>query len=201
MKINFIPMIEKFNKLESRVRYGSFVVILLAIFMVDLFTMMKFQWAALQKIGRDNQALRVDIDRLKVDLKGIDQKKIELKDSRSQMEAMNIKIRSITEVSSIQEDISRIASGSGIKIEQLTPQSASQRLLVSSGGVKYYVLPIMLQATSGFHKFGHFIGQLESESLMLTTSNLSIEDQGGDINHHNIKATFKVVLSDKNMGG
>ena len=55
MKISITPMIEKFNQLEIKIRYGVFIVILLVIFLVDLFTIIGFQWGALQNIGNENQ--------------------------------------------------------------------------------------------------------------------------------------------------
>ena len=199
MKINFFPIIEKFNQLEIRLRYAAFAGVLLVIFALDLFTVLRFQWVSLQRIGHDNQALHEGIDHLKEELQKIDQMKSGLQHSRSQMEAMDIKIRSVGGVSSIQENMSRIAIGSGIKIEQLTPQSDAEEVLITSGAVKYYARPIELQASAGFHMFGRFMNQLESERFLFTLSHLTIEDQGDGIDHHHINAVFKVVLSDKNV--
>jgi hypothetical protein len=46
--------------------------------------------------------------------------------------------------------------------------------------------------------FSHFINKLESANLFFTIGNLTVEDRGGDVNHHSINAILKIVLSDKN---
>jgi len=201
MKLNLATMISQFNQLELKVRLSVFAGVLLMLVLADVFTVLGFQWGALQKIGQDNQTLHDDIERLKGDLLRIDQMRSGLQNSRTQLEGMNSKIHSVGEVSPILEDVSKIANQAGVKIEQLTPQSDAQQALITSGAVKYYALPIVVQATSGYHMFGHWMNQLESAALFFNLSSLTIEDQGGDVNHHRINATFKVVLSDKNTDG
>ncbi|MEI7998096.1 MAG: type 4a pilus biogenesis protein PilO [Candidatus Omnitrophota bacterium] len=200
MKIDIGLIIEKFNQLDAKIRYAAFAGILLVIFLVDFFTLIGFQWGSLEKIYTENQALQQNIERLKSDIHGIDQMKAGLQQSRKQLEAMNMKIHAVTDKDAILEDVSRIANEADVKIEQLTPQIESQQALVSSGALKYYALPIVIQASSGYHTFGHFINQLEQAKLFFTISSLTMEDRGGDSHRHSINTTFKVVLSDKNTG-
>ena len=201
MKIDLSQIIGKFNALPLNARYGVFAGILLAIFVLDVITVINFQWGSLQAIGNENQTLQESIDHLNSDLQRLNQMKDGLQKSRSQLEALNIKIRPLGEVPSILEDISLIANQRGVKIEQLIPQTESPQVLVSSDSVKYYALPIVIQATSGYHMFSRFINQLELANLFFTLGQLTIENRGADINHHNINATLKVVLSDKNRDG
>lgn len=199
MKIDFNQIIEKFNQLDSKVRYAIFAGILLAIFLFDFFTIMGFQWSLLQKIDNENQTLSQDIERLKVDLQRIDKIKLGLQNYRSQLEAMNMKIRPVEDVSSILEDISHLANETNVKIDQLTPQIEAQQTLITTDVLKYTALPIVIQASSEYHVLGHFINKLESTKLFFTLGSLVIESRPTDIHHQSINAVLKVVLSDKNI--
>ncbi len=198
MKIDFGQIVEKFNQLDIKIRYGIFVGVLLAIVVLDIFTIMGFQWLSLQKIDSENLTLQQNIERLKMELQSINQIKAGLSNSRAQLEAMNVKIRPVADKDAILEDISRLANEEDVKIDQLSPQTESQQVLISTNTVKYYALPVVIQATSGYHTFGHFINRLESAKLFFILTNLEIENHGVDIYHHSINATLKVVLSDKN---
>jgi Tfp pilus assembly protein PilO len=201
MKIDFSYFIEKYNQMDVKIRYLIFGGILLLILLLDIFTFLGWQGMFLKQIDLDNQTIKQDIQSLKTDLQRIDQIKAGLQNSRSQLEAMNVKIRPIEDVPSILEEISRLASDSGIKIDQLTPQTDSQQVLIATGPLKYLALPIVIQASSGYHMFGHFLNQLETAKLFFTISSLVIENRGTDIRHHTISAVIKVVLSDKNTDG
>lgn len=200
MTIDLKPFISRFNSLETRTRYGVFGVILLLVVCVDVLVVMGFQRGMLDALSLNNQNLKGDIERLKNDLLRIDQMKASLEQSRAQLESMNMKVRGVAEVSPILEDVSRIARGAGIKIEQLTPQSELGQSLVTSGAVKYYALPIVVQASSGYHMFGRFMNDLESAKLFFTLSSFSMETRQNDPQERSFSAVFKVVLSDPSTG-
>lgn len=201
MKFDFSQIIDKFNQLDIKIRYAIFAGLLVLIFVLDFFTILGLQLGGLHKVDEDNLTMKQNIERLKADSQRVNQMKASLENSRSQLEALNVKIRPLEEVSSLLEDISKVAVDSGVKIEQLTPQSEPPQALISTGPMKYYSLPVVIQATSGYHVFGRFMSQLESANLFFTVSNLTIEDRNGDANSHNVSATLKFVLSEKNAGG
>ncbi|MBI3601707.1 MAG: type 4a pilus biogenesis protein PilO [Candidatus Omnitrophica bacterium] len=201
MKIDFHQLIERFNQLDIKIRYTVFGGVLLLVFLSDYSTVLRFQWNTLSKMDSKNQTMSKDIKRLKDDLQRINQMKERLQNSRTQLEAMNIKIRPLGEASSVLEDISRIANETGVKIDQLTPQTESQQALISTKEARYYTLPIVIRATSGYHMFGRFMNQLELGKLFFIVSSLQIQDQGSDIHHHAIDATLKIIFSDKSSDG
>jgi len=198
MKIDLSPILEKFNQLDNKARYAIFAGLLFVIFLLDLFTIIGLQWSFLQKVDGDNQTLQQNIERTKSQEQGMDHTKKALENSRSQLEAMKMKIRSVQDKDTLLENISRVAKKAGVKIDQLSAQTESQQPLISAGAVKYYALPIVIQATSGYHNFGYFLNQLESENLFFNLSNVVIESRVGDVHHQGINATLKVVLSDIN---
>ena len=201
MKIDFHQIIERFNQMDIRIRCTVFGGVLLLVFALDYSTVLGFQWNALIKMNDQNQVLSKNTQQLKVDLQGIGQMKERLQNSRLQLEAMNRKIRSLGEVSAILEDVSRIANETDVKIDQLTPQTESRQVLISTNEVKYYALPIVIQATSGYHMLGHFINRLESNKLFFILTDLDIQGHDIDTQHHTINVTLKVILSDKSADG
>lgn len=196
MTIHLKPLVAKFNKLDIKARYGVFGVLLALLVLLDVFVVMGFQRGALDSLSLGNQTLKTDIERLKNDLLRIDQMKTSLLQSRTQLEAMNMKIRGVTEVSPVLEDVSRMAQTAGVKIEQLTPQAELGQPLITTSSIKYYALPIVVQASSGYHMFGRFMSELESAKLFFNLSHFSIQTQENDRQQRSISAVFKVVLSD-----
>ena len=201
MKFDFGQIIEMFNKLDVKIRYGVFVGILLLIFFLDFFTIMAFQWGSIRNMENEQKSLKQNIERLQSDLLRVNQFKNNLQTSKAQLEALNKKIHSVGEISSIMEDISSLANEVGVKIDQLTPQQDAQKSAASNETVKYYFFPIVIQGTSSYHAFGHFLNRLELEKLLFIVSNLSIEDRDGDVRHHALNANLKIVLSEKNTDG
>lgn len=201
MKIDFRQVTEFLNKLDIKFRYAIFLGVLLLILFIDFFTLMNLQWGAIEKMGNDNQTLQQNIERLKSDMQRINQMKDGLQKNRTQLEIMNVKIRPVGEISSLVDDMSSLANEVGVRIDQLTPQPEGPKSLASNESAKYYVLPIVVQASSSYHKFGHFLNRLELGKFLFMVPSLSIEDRDGDIHHHLINANLKVVLSEKNTDG
>lgn len=190
------------DKLDINIRYGIFIGILVIIFVLDFFIIIApLQLNAIQKTGTDRQSLQQSIERLKSDLTRIDQMKISLDKNRKELDVLNAKIRSVGEIPSILEDMSRLANEVGVKIDQITPQPDAQKILVSSDSGKYYLLPIVIQATSGYHMFGRFLNRLELGKLLFIVQTLTIENKVDDAKKHMITATLKVVVYEKNSDG
>jgi Tfp pilus assembly protein PilO len=198
MKLNFSQIIEKFNQLDVKIRIGIFIGCLLGLLVIDFFTLIGIQLGALQKMDIEYQAMKQDIEKVKMDLQRSGQIKTSVDNSKAELEKLNQKIRPLSEQSLLMEEVSRIASDAGVKIEQLSPQSDPQ-LVPSPGVVKYYSLPVVIQATCGYHAWGRFIGQLEDSNLFFTVNNLSMEEREGDAKNHTVNAVLKFILSDKSL--
>ncbi len=201
MKINFNTLIEKFNRWDIKLRYAVFGVILLLIFLLDYGTIMGFQSRSLQRMENANQTLKADIDKLKADLQRRDQMNKGLTNSQNQLQAMNMKIHSTQEVSAVLAEISQTANETGLTIDRLIPQPQGQQELISTPDIKYYALPIVVEANSSYHTFGHFLNQLELDKILFILKSLDIQNQDNDISHLSIHATLGVILSDKRPDG
>lgn len=196
MKIDFNTLIEKFNQLDIKLRYGVFGVILLLIFLLDSVTIMGFQYHSLQKMEDANQTLKADMAKLKADLQRRDQMNKGLTNSQDQLQAMNMKIHSNQEVSAVLAEISQTANETGLTINRLIPQSQGQQESISTPNIKYYALPIVVEANSSYHTFGHFLNQLELDKMLFTLKSLDIQNQDNDTSHLSIHATLGVIFSE-----
>lgn len=190
-------IIEGYNGLEVKFRYGIFGGLLLMVFALDYFSVMAFQLDYLKKSDEEIKTLVQEIGQVKADKLFIAQMKKSLDVPRRQLVAMSEKVRSVQAVPIVLEEISRLANEFGVKIDQLTPQKDAQELLITAPEGKYYALPIVIQARSGYHMFGHFLNRLERQDLYFSVRDLRIEADEKDPNNQLISMVIKVILVDK----
>jgi len=143
MKFDFNQIMDFFNKLDIKFRYAIFVGFLLFLFAIDVFSFITLQWNAIQKLDDASQELSRNIEKLKIDAQRIGTMKVGLENNRKKLEGVNNRIRQIGEVPLIMQDMSNWANQEGVKIDQLTPQTEAQKILVSNTSMKYYTLPIV----------------------------------------------------------
>lgn len=199
MKFDLKMIIEKFNNLDIKARYAALAVCVVVVMGLDYLVLTNFQLRSLSGIDAQVKKIKEETIRVKADTQRIDQIKSGLENSRTQLQALNSKIRSLQEVPAVLEDISRLANESHVQIEQITPSKEVAESLVSSGDVKYYSLPIVIIARSGYHMFGQFLNKLESGDLLFTIRDLSVTQSKGS-GSLSIQATLKVILADKAPG-
>ena len=198
MNFDLSPFVERFNNLDTKIRYAVFAVCLLGIAGIDYVLLLRVQLNGLRAMDVQAQTLKADIARVKTDVQHINQIKQDLESFRSQLEGVNSKIRSLQEVPLLLEDISRIAQESNVAIEQIIPLKEGQEPLVTAADVKYYSLPIVIVARSGYHMFGYFLRKLESSDLLFTVHELRIGRESlQGLNGLSIRTTLKVVLADR----
>lgn len=197
MKISIQNIMRGINGADIKVRYGILFGILLAVFALDYFLIMTPQMRSLKGLGEAAETTSADIERVSNDLQRIQQIKDGLNSSRAELEAMSLKVRSLQEVPAILEEISRTANQFNVKIDQIKPLPGSQETLVSTPEEKYYALPIVIQARSGYHMFGHFLNTLESGRLFFTLTDWHMQAGGQADQGLVVQATLKVILTQK----
>ena len=190
-------MIEKFNSLDLRVRYAAFGLCLLAVSGLDYALLMQFQLGGLGKINEDIKKMSEEVVRVKTDIQKIGDINRGFENTRSQLQEMSGKIRSAREVPAVLEDIFRTANESGVRIDQLVPAKEGPEVLSTNAGTKYYTLPIVINAHSGYHMFGRFLNKLESGNVLFLVRNLRMESNGAKPANLSVQAILNVVLADK----
>ncbi len=197
MKISIQNVMRGINRADIKVRYGIFAGILLAAFALDYFLLMGPQIRSLKGLEEAVKTASADVERVSNDLQRTRQLKDGLNSSRAELEAMSLKVRSLQEVPLILEEISRTANQFNVKIDQVKPMPESQETLISAPEGKYYALPIVIQARSGYHMFGHFLNTLESGHLFFTLRDWHMETGPQDAKGLLVQATLRVILTQK----
>lgn len=185
-----------FVKLDEKNRYYVFGGILLFVFLLDYLIIMRPQLGTLAKISPEIKLLVDDVTKAKVDIDKLLQYKSEVEKLRKKVEGESKKVRSREEVTVVLEQISRLAIDSGLRIEQITPNSAEQKLILDTKERKYYSLPISIDAKSGYHHFGKFLNQFELEGIFLTVKTFNIASVG-ESKLHNLKLTLNALVYDE----
>ena len=181
------------SKVDGKNRYYVFLGILVAVFLLDYFLLMSPQLSALRKINPEISAVSENIKKAKEDIKNLNTYRADLEEISKRFDEANLKVKSRDEVSSILEYIAYIASETGVKIDQIMPESLGQELLTENNQRKYFDLPIYMEARSSYHNFGRFLNKIEQNDISLRVGTFSIVVTN-DTRYHAITLTFKATI-------
>ena len=194
MNIRLDPIIERLKKLDPKYHYFILGGALLFVFLLNYFLLFRPLLGSLNKVNTQIAELRHNLQDEKTDIARVDQNREQLEKIRNQVNVVKVKIRSSQEVPLILEDISRIASAQGVKIDQLMPLKDQKVLLAKQQDVEYYALPILVQARSGYHDLGRWLAQLEEERIFYGMGSLSILSNPKDSMRHQVQLTIKAAI-------
>ena len=131
-----------FTKLEGKNLYYVFVGVLVLVFLLDYFILMRPQLAALGKINPEIRTLSENINKAKEDIDKLNTYKADLERASKKFTEANVKVKSRDEISVILEYIAYVANDTGVKIDQIMPDMIAQEPLTQNDQRKYYDLPI-----------------------------------------------------------
>lgn len=188
------PIIDRLKKLDPKYHYFILGGALLLVFLLNYFLLLRPLLGSLNKVNTQISELQHNLADVKTDIARVDQNRKQLESIRNQVNEVKVKIRSAQEVPGILEDISRIATANGIKIEQLMPLKDQKVLLAKQKDVEYYALPILIQARSAYHDLGRCLEQLEQERIFYGLGNMSVVANPKDTMRHQIQFTIKAVI-------
>jgi len=182
-----------FEKIDGNNRYYVLVGFMALFFLLDYFVLMSPQLSALGKINPEITAISDNIKRVKADMKKLDTYQSDLEEMSKKFEEANLKVKSRDEVPIILEHIANIAGETGVKIDQITPDSLDQELLTENDQRKYYDLPIYIEARSGYHSLGRFLNKLSQSGISLRIGAFTITATS-DTRYHLVKLTFRATV-------
>lgn len=185
---------DRLKKLDPKYHYYLLGGVLLLVFLADYFLLLRPLLGSVNKLSSQTSELKHNLEDAKTDIARIGQNRDQLEKIRNQVNEVKVKIRSAQEVPLILEDISRIASENGVKIDQLMPLKDQKVLLAKQKDVEYYALPIMVQARSPYHELGRWLAQLENEKVFYGIGNLSIMTNQKDTMRHQVQITLKAAI-------
>ena len=190
------------NKLDEKNRYSILAGIMIGIFALDYFLIMKGQLDNLNNLNPKINILIQDLNTAKQNVTNIATYSTQVKSLNEQFDGASLKVVSQEELPRVLESISRLAQDSKIKINQLFPIKGSQELLLTNNEGKYYSFPILVEATGGFHEVGRFVDQMEKDEILKSVTALTIAAGPQEATRLTIKLTIKtVVLEPKEAEG
>jgi len=194
MKIDISEKVSLFfDKIDGNNRYYVLVGFLAVVLLLDYFFIMSPQLAQLRKINPDIKAVSDEINQTKTDMQKLEDYRKNLDELSRKFEEANLRVKSRTEIPAILEHIASIASETGVKIDQIMPDTLDQELLTENSQMKYYDLPIYMEARSGYHDFGQFLSRLNKNDISLRVGAFTIIATS-DTRYHLVKLTFRATV-------
>jgi len=190
-------ILDSFNKLNDQTRYAVLGGVVLLVILLDVFFLAVPQIGSITDVNGQISKIGTDTEQVKTDMARIKVLKKDLQDKRDQLKILSGRVRLTQEVPAVLSAISSIANEYGVKIDQLTPQKNHQEALTTDGDDKYYSLPIVIKASSGYHNFGHFLNRLENEDMFFITKDFVIQNDSKAANARQYSMTIDIILVDR----
>ena len=193
--INLPPAVQQF--VEQHIYY-IFGVALVSFFLLDYFFFMKpRQIDTLAALTPQIQLMSQDIIDTKNNIQQSDSFQIQIKRLKEQLQKLGYKIPIKEEVSQVLDGISRLANQNKIRIDQMIPGKGVQEILQKDSEGKYYVFPISVEASGGYHDIGRFIDQIEKDEIFKSVANLTMEASAKDPMHQTARLTITTIILEK----
>jgi type IV pilus assembly protein PilO len=190
--------IEKFrgliNKVNEKNPYYLLIALLFCILIVFYLFPIQFQFAALQAISPKITQMRQDLETTQNNIQRKKQYQDELQRHTNRLEDLRRRIKRKEEIPLLLENISRIAGQHGVSVVQLMPQTTLDEPILENKDGRYFSIPIVIEAQSGFHQFGAFINELEREGVFLRLPRFSIAAGSANSRQQDIEMTMEVVI-------
>lgn len=184
------------GKIDPKNYFYIFVGILLFLFLIDYFILMRPQIAALSKISGENKKLSDDIKQLKEDEKNLSGYRNQIEQLTNKVEEADLRFRSKNELDYVIQEISRLANLNKVKIDEIMSENENIKEVMKNIKRSYYSLPIDIEGKSDYHNLGRFLNQLETDNVFLNIRAFSLS-KTEDAHSHKIKLTIKTIVYDE----
>lgn len=188
------------EKLTEKNRYYVLIGVLLSVFVFDYLFLMMPQVRILLSLTPKTNNLLKDLKQAHYDIDHIKQYQAQVAELQNKMLINGTKILAREEIPVILENITKIASETSIKLNQMMPVKESQVLVLTTDEGKYYSLSILLSGRGGYHNIGRFFTRLENDKIFMSVIDFDITSHNEDQMHHAVNATIKVFFREKIEG-
>ena len=181
-------------KINEKNPYYLIIGVMVLLLVVDFFLFMHPQMKILMSLNPEITEMSRDIKTTENNIKRLPQYRTELTSLGAQIDVINEKIKSREEIPMILENISRIASLNGVRIDQIVPNTGVIESVLKNDKGEYFAIPIVLEAKSGYHDFGRFMNQLEEDISYFQVPSFMITTNAANPRKHNIQLTINAVV-------
>lgn len=189
----FGPLLEKIDEKNFYYIFGG---ILVFIFLLDYFVLMRPQLNSLSKITPEINLLKEDIDKAQGDMQRIEEYRTKVIKLQKDLKQSQKRVRPRTEVPLILERVSRIAKESKVTIDQMMPVTEDMELILENPSRDFYTIPITVEARSGYHNFGKFLNKLEEADVYLDADRFVLSTRKGS-RAHRVDLTLLTIVYDE----
>lgn len=179
-------------KLFPLVWGGALAVFILADLVFVMFPQGRDAWA----VSIQAQQIRQNIENLQQNTRKRDQFFKQKDDLQRQVADLERMIYGRSDLPRVLQTISLRAIKTGVQIDQLQPLQDAQSLLCEYQGKKYYAVPVLIQAKSGFIKFEKFLGNLERERIFWQADSFSFLADPQYPQRNQIRFLIKIIVVD-----
>ncbi|MDP8265477.1 MAG: type 4a pilus biogenesis protein PilO [Candidatus Aceula meridiana] len=140
----------------------------------DYLFVMSFQIRALRSLNPKIATLGKDLKDIKYHFERVSIYEAEAARLRERFSKVKTSILTREEIPMILENISRIASGLGVQIDQIMPLKESEEQMLESDEAIYFAVPIFIKAEGGYHAFGKFFNRIEEDQTFMNIQDFDI---------------------------
>ena len=128
---------------------------------------MKDQYLALEKVEKEEQALRQEFERKQAKAVNLEAYRAQLKEMEESFGAMLRQLPDKTEVAALLVDVSQTGLAAGLEFELFQPMPEIKRDF-------YAELPIKIRVVGDYHEFGEFVSGLAALPRIVTVHDVKI---------------------------
>lgn len=184
---------DKLKNADQKTVYYIFGGILLGVFLLDYFLIMRPQINTLTKLTPEIKEMQGNIERTSTNFLRLDEYKNQIKDMKEKVYALDQGIVPKEGIPLLLEVVSRIALENRIKINQIMPRTDEIEEVLIQGDRRYLSLPILLEAKTGYHALGKFLNDLEASSTYFRPDMFIVSrTQGESLN--SIRLTLNAII-------
>jgi len=133
---------------------------------------MKDQYLALEKVEKEEQALRQEFERKQAKAVNLEAYREQLKEMEESFGAMLRQLPDKTEVAALLVDVSQTGLAAGLEFELFQPMPEIKRDF-------YAELPIKIRVVGDYHEFGEFVSGLAALPRIVTVHDVKISRRKG----------------------
>ena len=173
--------------------YFALVAILAFVFILDCAILLRPQLSGLVKLAPKIETLKNDLKKIHTDAQRLPEYQKELEHFKKSLEDADLKVQLKQTLPLILEQISRTANQHSIKIDQITQDNKEEELLMTAEERQYFAVPIVIHARSGYHDFGKFLNQIETNQNFLLVKQFTI-NAANEAKLHDIQLTLEAIV-------
>lgn len=181
---------------NNKVSYYLLAGVIVFVLLFDYIFLMRFQLRALGSLGPQISRYQRDIQQAKHHLERVALYEAQAVELRNDFHKIRSSILTQEEVPMILESISRMASKSGVQINQIMPLRESQQKVLEAKEAFYSTLPIFIQGQADYHAVGRFINKIETNDVFLMVQSFDISHDNLNTKRHSLRAVILVFLKE-----